>query len=198
MLLALAAFSVAFHCAPALGHTAALSYWAAGLGYLWTHYFVHLPVATSSRWAKAVRRHHMLCALHHEEINSCASMLHGTAMLLLKLEGRCISNIVASLLPMVELVHNKCCLTSVCSAGTTAGLRSTGWPSASLQLTRCSARCLRPQRLCRSRHWQRGRRTGCAPRQMQAFCECACCEGCLLSCRWQGGWIAVCKQRRCG
>ena len=61
MLLALAAFSVAFHSAPALGHTAALSYWAAGLGYLWTHYFVHLPVATSSRWAKAVRRHHMLC-----------------------------------------------------------------------------------------------------------------------------------------
>ena len=61
MLLALAAFSAAFHGAPALGHTAALSYWAAGLAYLWTHYFVHLPVDTGSRWAKAVRRHHMLC-----------------------------------------------------------------------------------------------------------------------------------------
>ncbi len=62
MLLALALFSVAFHGAPALGHTAALAYWGAGLGYLWTHYIVHLPVAPSSRWAKAVRRHHMLCA----------------------------------------------------------------------------------------------------------------------------------------
>lgn len=71
MLLALAAFSAAFHSAPALGHTAALSYWAAGLAYLWTHYFVHLPVATGSRWAKAVRRHHMLCVSQQMACASC-------------------------------------------------------------------------------------------------------------------------------
>ena len=61
MLLALAVFSAVFLRAPELGHTATLAYWAAGLGYLWTHYMVHLPVAMSSRWGKAVRRHHMLC-----------------------------------------------------------------------------------------------------------------------------------------
>ncbi|KAK9845877.1 hypothetical protein WJX81_004879 [Elliptochloris bilobata] len=67
MLLALGVFSAAFYSAPALGHTASLSYWAAGLGYLWTHYFVHLPVPTSSCWAKAVRRHHMLHHCRSEE-----------------------------------------------------------------------------------------------------------------------------------
>lgn len=62
MALALLGFCAAFHRAPALGHTAALAYWAAGLGYLWTHFFVHLPIAPRSRYARAVRRHHMLCA----------------------------------------------------------------------------------------------------------------------------------------
>ena len=82
MLLALAAFSAAFRSAPALGHTAALSYWAAGLAYLWTHYFVHLPVATSSRWAKAVRRHHMLCAPAQQVQMACACCCDYPATLL--------------------------------------------------------------------------------------------------------------------
>jgi hypothetical protein len=62
MALAALAFGAAFAGAPALGRTATLAYWAAGLAYLWTHFFVHLPIAPRSRYAQAVRRHHMLCA----------------------------------------------------------------------------------------------------------------------------------------
>ncbi len=62
MALAALAFGAAFHGAPALGRTATLAYWASGLAYLWTHFFVHLPIAPRSRYAQAVRRHHMLCA----------------------------------------------------------------------------------------------------------------------------------------